>query len=197
MTVLAFTVTFHGPFRVGAAYARDGISAPLDHHDPLPADHLKGVMRAAAVQLLGARDHPAIGAVFGSPRSPSPWSWSHAVPADGDNWAFSPRHRVKIDAEHHSAVKDYLVVGEQAWASAARFTVTRVARIPRQPHDASPPEEVQVAVLRCAAAGVHGLGGWRRRGLGWVGIAPEGDPVTAADIGIIQALTQAAEGARP
>jgi hypothetical protein len=36
-----------------------------------------------------------------------------------------------------------------------------------------------VLVLRCAAAAVHGLGSWRRRGLGWVGITPD-EPVTAA-----------------
>ena len=79
MTVLGFTVTFHSPFRVGAAYARDGVDAALDHEDPLPPDHLKGIMRAAATDLLGT-DHPAVQAVFGSPRAPSPWAWSSAAP---------------------------------------------------------------------------------------------------------------------
>lgn len=193
MTVLAFTVTFHSPFRVGAAYARDGVNAALDHDDPLPADHLKGLMRAAAVQILGRRDHPAISAVFGSPRTPSPWAWSQAMPPKGPDWDFTRRHRVKIDAERHSAVKDHLVVGEQAWASEARFTVSRVGRIPG---DAPTPEAAHVSLLRCSAAGVHGLGGWRRRGLGWAGIAPEDGPVTAGDIETIQALTREAEGTR-
>lgn len=197
MTVLAFTVTFHGPFRVGAAYARDGVSAALDRDDPLPADHLKGVMRAAAAQLLGSPDHPAIIAVFGSPQIPSPWSWSHAAPASDASWDFSRRHRVKIDAERHSAVKDHLVVGEQAWAREARFTVTKVGMIPREPQGGGVQEGVHASVLRCAAAGVHGLGGWRRRGLGWVGVAPEDGPVTADDIETIQALIREGEGTRP
>jgi hypothetical protein len=191
MTILAFTVTFHSPFRVGATYARDGVSAPLDRDDPLPADHLKGVMRAAAAQLLENPKHPAILAVFGSPRTPSPWSWSHASPAD--EWTISRRHRVKIDEQQHSAVKDYLVLGEQAWAPTARFTITRVGM---PPLETDIPEATHVTLLRCAAAGVHGLGGWRRRSLGWVGITPDVDPVSADDITVIRALAQQAEETR-
>lgn len=187
MTVLGFTVTFHSPFRVGATYARDGVAAPVDCEDPLPADHLKGVMRAAAGQLLGNRDHPAIGEVFGSPRTPSPWSWSHATPADG--WGPPMRrHRVKIDEEHHSAVKDHLVLAEQSWAPSARFTITRIGLV----NPGGLPEATHIALLRCAAAGVHGLGAWRRRGLGWVGMTPEDAPVTARDITAIRALAQGA-----
>ena len=191
MTVLSFTVTFHSPFRVGAAYSRDGVAAALDHDDPLPADHLKGVMRAAAAQLLANPDHPVILEVFGSPRTSSPWSWSHATPVN--DWTITRRHRVKIDEQHHSAVKDHLITGEQAWAPTACFTITRVGMISP---DAGVPEATQATLLRCAAAGVHGLGGWRRRGLGWVGIAPDDGPVTAADITVIRALAEQAEQAQ-
>jgi len=192
MTVLSFTITFHSPFRVGASSARDGVTAAIDRDDPLPADHLKGVMRAAAVQLLGDKDHPAIGQVFGSPRTPSPWSWSHAAPehaapgqpASERSWP-PPirRHRVAIDEQTHSAKKDQLVLAEQIWVPTALFTMTRVGAIQETTR-----ESTHIALLRCAAAGVHGLGGWRRRGLGWVGITPAGTPVTADDIAVIQAL---------
>jgi hypothetical protein len=192
MTALNFTVTFHSPFRVGATYARDGVAAALDPDDPLPADHLKGVMRAAAGQLLADRDHPAILEVFGSTRTPSPWSWSHATPASDGTWAISRRHRVKIDDDNHSALKDHLVQAEQAWAPAARFTITRIGLI--APGGLSEP--AHVSLLRCAAAGVHGLGAWRRRGLGWVGITPDDGQVTAADIAVIHALAGAREAAR-
>jgi hypothetical protein len=192
MTVLAFTVTFHSPFRVGAAYARDGVAAALDPDDPLPADHLKGVMRAAAGQLLANRDHPAIFEVFGSAESPSPWSWSHATPAGENHWAISGRHRVKIDEDNHSAIKDHLVLAEQAWVPTAWFTVSRVGLIA----PAGLSESSQVSLLRCAAAGVHGLGAWRRRGLGWVGITPGNGQVTAADIAVIRALAGAGEVVR-
>lgn len=190
MTVLGFTVSFYGPFRVGAAYARDGVYASLDQHDPLPADHLKGVMRAAAVSLLGP-NRVVVEEVFGSVRRPSPWSWSSAT-LDGQaerSWSVSRRHRVTIDRDTHSALKDHLVLGEQAWAPAARFEISRVGLLDA----AALTEADHVLVLRCAAAGVHGLGAWRRRGLGWVGITPDDGKVSAADVGRLLAL---AGGAR-
>jgi hypothetical protein len=173
MTTLGFTVTFHSPFRVGAAYASDGVGAALDHDDPMPADHLKGIMRAAAVELLGT-GHPVVSEVFGSHHAPSPWAWSSAAPTA--NWDFSKRHRVAIDDDMHSARKEALVLGEQAWVPTAKFEVMRSGAIPEDR------VEEHVLILRCAAAGVHGLGAWRRRGLGWVGITPDDRPVSAEDI---------------
>lgn len=187
MTVLAFTITFHSPFRVGASYASDGVSAAIDRADPLPADHLKGVMRAAAAQLLSDYQHLAIAQVFGSPRTPSPWAWSHATP--DQPWKFDRRHRVTIDEQTHSAKKDHLVLAEQAWAPTANFTITRITPVTSTSSPALT-EADHTALLRCAAAAVHGLGGWRRRGLGWVGITPDAAPVTADDIAALQALTQ-------
>lgn len=182
MRVLGFTVTFHEPFRVGSAYARDGVDAALDRHDPLPADHLKGLMRAAASDLLGL---PAtqVADVFGSPGTQCPWSWSSARPAEA--WRFTFRHRVAIHEPSHAALKDHLVLGEQAWAGSARFEIRQVGAVPtdRVDHD--------VLVLRCSAAAVHGLGAWRRRGLGWVGIVPADGPVGADDVA--ELLTAAGE----
>lgn len=175
MTTLGFTVTFHGPFRVGAAYARDGIDAALDRDDPLPADHLKGVMRDAAATLLGHR-HPVLAEVFGSPRASSPWSWTSAT---ADDWRFGRNYRVEIDSGRHSAVRKHLVLGEQAWPATASFTVTS---------HGPDPGDVHVLILRCAASAVHGLGAWRRRGLGWVGITPDDDPVTAEEAAAIIAM---------
>lgn len=179
MTVLGFTVTFHSPFRVGSAYARDGVDAALDRHDPLPPDHIKGLMRAAAADLLGLRPGD-VGEVFGSPGSPSPWSWSSAHP--GEDWEFSYRNRVTIDPAKGSALKDHLVLGEQAWAGQARFEVTGVGALPRDAADR------HVLILRCTAAAVHGLGSWRRRGLGWVGIVPDGGPVSAGEAAAVLSL---------
>jgi len=39
---------------------------------------------------------------------------------------------------------------------------------------------------------VHGLGAWRRRGLGWAGITPDDGPVTAADVQRMLTLAGAA-----
>jgi hypothetical protein len=194
MTVLAFTITFHSPFRVGAAYAKDGVHAAIDRDDPLPADHLKGVMRAAAADLFGDHRHWAVADVFGSTAAPSPWSWSAATPVGAsERWAFGRRHRVRIDPEKHSAMKDHLVLGEQAWAKSAQFTVTGVGV--SQPGQRLG-EDDHVRILRCAAAAVHGLGAWRRRGLGWVGITPDDAEITSQDVLALLAVAKRDEAHR-
>jgi hypothetical protein len=174
---LEFVIRFHTPFRVGSAHSRDGVHAALDRHDPLPADHLKGVMLAAAVELIG---RPSAVLVFGSPARQGAWAWSSAQP-DSPQWTFTRRHRVAIDATTHTARQDHLVLGEQAYAPSARFSIDRVRHL--EPTEA----EWQVLVLRAAASGVHGLGAWRRRGLGWVGIEPAGGPLTAAEVAALLA----------
>jgi len=179
MMSLRFDVTFHSPFRVGATYARDGVDTALDRGDPLPADHLKGVMRAAAVEVFG--DSSDVGTVFGTHRCPSPWAWTAAAPmwttGDADTgWRFDRRHRVAIDGSTHAARKDHLVLGEVAFAEQASFTVDLLGWL-------DPAEEQwQVSLLRVSAAAVHGLGAWRRRGLGWVGVTPSGPPVSAGEL---------------
>jgi hypothetical protein len=179
VTVLGFSLRLHAPFRVGSAYARDRVDAALDRDDPLPADHLKGVIRDAAAQLLGA-DHLLVRAVFGSPEAPSAWAWTSATPQAPDAWTFTRRHRVTIDADTHTASKDHLVLGEQAWTPAARFEIHRIrpVAVPSSPDGPGYTETDHVTLLRAACCAVHGLGAWRRRGLGWVGIVPDDGPVT-------------------
>lgn len=179
MTTLHFTVTFHSPFRVGSSYARDGIDAAIDHDDPLPADHLKGLMRAAAGGLLHPA-HPLVARTFGTTASPSAWSWTSAEPTDGTAWEeqdFTRRHRVKISPETGTATKDLLVLGEQVWTPQATFEIHRTRPISN--------EQDEVTLLRLAACTVHAVGAWRRRGLGWVGISQHETPVTTEDVGAL------------
>ena len=105
-------------------------------------------------------------------------------------WTIGRRHRVAIDPGTHAARKDHLVLGEQAWAPSARFEVSRSGMLtPGMLTQAD-----HVLVLRCAAAGVHGLGAWRRRGLGWAGITPDDGTPTSEDVARILALRITAAG---
>ncbi|TDC19423.1 hypothetical protein E1265_23915 [Streptomyces sp. 8K308] len=65
----------------------------------------------------------------------------------------------------------------------ARFAVERV--------DALRPglsEEQHLAVLACAAAGVHELGAGRSRGLGWVTCTTEDPAVDESVLAVLEAL---------
>lgn len=173
MSSLNFTIRFHSPFRVGGAYGADGAQQSIDLHDALPADSLKGVMRAAAIDLLGER-HDLVAQVFGTHAGASPWAWQAAQPTGA--WITSVRHRVAIDQLTHSAITDLLVQGEQVWAEQAHFTIDRVRFVPAEDIDR------HHSLLRVCAGHVHGLGAWRRRGLGWVQIIPSPDPITPVDV---------------
>jgi len=180
-----FRVVFHEGFRVAGAYARDGVDLASDAIDPLPADSLKGVMRAAAVSLVGRTG--LVERVFGTPATPSVWAWSGARLPEGQTWQVGVRHRVSIDAQAHAARPDLLVTAERVWAPQATFTVTRVGYL-----DPSA-EADHLALLRVSAGAVHGLGGWRRRGLGWVQISPADAPVGSDDVDrVLQARETAA-----
>lgn len=176
-----FTVTFHSRFRVGGPYGIDGVDLTVDPEDPLPADHLKGVLRAAADSLVGAGFVSAslVDEVFGTPRQPCPWTWLRAEADDG-SYDVTNRNRVCIDVTTHAGTKDMLVTGAQAWTDTASFAVIQldpVVNIDRQQ-----------ALLRLAARHTHHIGSWRRRGLGWVTITPAEDaPSAAADLDLVSA----------
>lgn len=184
MRRLDFVMTFHSPFRVGAAYGRDGLDAVCDPNDPFPADHIKGLMLSSARRLhnLGVVTEDNMAAVFGSVASPSPWNWSGVEPgvsAAGTqlHWERIVRHRVEISNETHAALTDHVVFAEQIWAAHGMFTVRQVGRVPH-PRTAE-------ALLRLSARGVHAVGSMRRRGLGSVGVVPMSaagtGPVSVAD----------------
>ncbi|WP_411574812.1 RAMP superfamily CRISPR-associated protein [Streptomyces fradiae] len=155
------TMTFHGPFRVSTGVARPGIDAAVDRRDLLPASSLKGLMRDSAERLLpGLPD--LVEHVFGGPWKPTAWAWSSArFPGEP---SVKTRARVSLDEETGAAKRDHLLYGEEVWARTAEFEVTRHALLPQSPLS----EDDHLAVLACAAAGVHSIGSDRRRGLGWV-----------------------------
>lgn len=176
---LEFVITFHGPFRVASGQAGGGLDATVALSDPLPGSSLKGVMRDAALGVLGA---PAdlVAKVFGTPTQESPWAWTSATPPGGQWGRTNVAARVAIDDRTHTARRDMLVLAEVVEQGTATFTVKQRTPLP------GGMAARHVALLRSAAAAVHHIGSDRRRGLGWVTITGE-RPITAADITAIHA----------
>ncbi|MFC8797288.1 RAMP superfamily CRISPR-associated protein [Promicromonospora sp. NPDC057138] len=162
------TITFHGPFRVVTADGRPGINDAVDPDELLPASALKGVMRQAA-DVLFPQQTTLTEAVFGTPRTASPWAWGPVEFATTP--CISVRARGSIDPETGTAKDDHLMFADEVWATTASFEISRTAYLER---DTTGRHE---ALLVCASAGVHALGADRRRGLGWVTLTPS-VPVT-------------------
>ena len=188
MTELVFHMRFHGPFRVGTGRARDGVAATIDLRDPLPASHLKGLMRAAAREVLlldDRRKDNLVDAVFGAQRNggDSPWAWDSGYPLGGswDQLPRSNRVRIAIDDTTGTAKPDHLAIGEELWPTHDMRAVFTICLAGHLPEAARPRHE---ALLRLAARAVTTVGTHRRRGLGWVTIRPAGDDDTilAADL---------------
>lgn len=158
-------------FRVGAAYPLDGLDLSVDHDDPVPADHVRGLMRAEARWLvsLGVGTDRLVAEVFGTSGSPGAWAWGPVQPTQP--WRFEHRHRVAIDDATHAARGDQLVAGEVAWAPEADLRITQVRHVPVvADHE---------RLLRLAACSVHHIGSWRRRGLGAVRVTTDPPPCEA------------------
>lgn len=181
------TMTFHGPFRVATGTGRPGIDTAVDRDNLLPASSLKGVMKDSAERLLPGLTG-LVEAVFGGPRCPTAWGWGAAGFGD-EQPVVTRRARVALDETSGAAKRDHLLYGEEVWASTAEFTVTQHGPLP-EPDGPALDRDGHLAVLACAAAGVHSLGAGRRRGLGWVTCTPE---APAVDEELIARLTALAE----
>lgn len=196
MRTLSITITFHSAFRVGAASGRDGVDLAVDHSEPLGADHLKGMMRAVAGELsgLGALPPDLVDEVFGRAGGPaSPWVWTPAMPSQGP-WQVEVKHRVAIDADTGTAIQDHLVRGEQVWAPRGTFQILQARPAAHLAGSAAAERlDRHEALLRTCARGLHGLGAWRRRGLGRVGLTIDGEDHTrsaaAADLNLARGGT--------
>ncbi|WP_411129744.1 RAMP superfamily CRISPR-associated protein [Streptomyces sp. x-19] len=180
------TLTFHGPFRIATGMGRPGIDDTVDPCNLLPASSLKGLMRDSAEQLLPGLPR-LVEAVFGGPHCPTAWGWEAA--RFPDEPVVVTRARVSLDEDSGAAKRDHLLFGEEVWARTAEFTVTQYGPLPEI--DGPPLDrEGHLAVLACAAAGVHSLGAVRRRGLGWAQCTPEEPGVDEALITRFTALAE-------
>lgn len=190
---MRFEVTFHGPFHVATGVPELGVDRPVDPANPLPASSLKGLMRAAARDQLGLRDE-VVNAVFGDDptqegRAPgqlkgSPWWWSDADL--GEQPTVTNVARIRVDDDAGIVARGFIMFGKHVWADTASFVVEQVGDVA----DA----RIDTLVLRASAMAVLSLGGQRRRGEGWVTIAPGADeaPWAASDTAELMKLRREA-----
>lgn len=176
-SLMRFNVTFHTPFRVGTGSARDGLDDTINSKNPLPGSSIKGLMRAASREVIAAPE-ALIGAVFGSEHRESPWAWTDA---DIDVAAMPVQARIKIDESSGTVQKDFLFIAEQVESRGATFEVVQRGRL------SADGLRRQQALLVLSAMAVRQIGADRRRGLGWVTIAPTSPPT---DIGDLLALVR-------
>lgn len=186
--MMIFTITFHGPFRVGTGTPSEGLDARVDRDVLLPSTSLKGVMRAAASETLRLPDR-LVSEVFGqgsggvaSGTGGAPWGWSDAEFATP---AITPVTRIRIDDATGLTQRGALMMGEHVWASTASFTVFPLTLL------ADPARlTLHSRVLRASARAVTSLGGLRRRGEGWVSITDD-QPLTTSDVEALLAEVRA------
>ncbi|MFI1334559.1 RAMP superfamily CRISPR-associated protein [Streptomyces sp. NPDC020845] len=180
------TIHFHGPFRIGTGDSRPGLGATVDRTELVPTTSLKGVMRASAERLLLPKRPDVVRAVFGAPRQPSPWHWGPVEFAGGPaEPGISSRARVELDPQTGTAIPSHLVVAEEVTvpSATARFAVERFDVLP-----AGLDESTHLAVLACAAAGVHELGAGRSRGLGWISCTTADPTVDDETLDVLEGL---------
>jgi CRISPR/Cas system CSM-associated protein Csm3 (group 7 of RAMP superfamily) len=166
---MRFTITFHGPFRVAAGAASDGLNATYDAANPLPSSSLKGVMRASAKTTLGIQAR-LVNEIFGDKTTPSPWWWSDAVLQSGPAGNPGPeriRTQLRIDPATFTAAATAVRTSGELWPPGARFEVRRRGEVPGER------VALHEAVLAASARTITALGSDRRRGLGWVSVIPD------------------------
>ena len=166
---MMFTIIFHGPFRVAAGAASDGLDATYDAANPLPSSSLKGVTRASAETILGI-DATVVTEIFGDAATPSPWWWSDAAIDPGPPARAEPeriRTQLQIDPDTFTAINKALRTSGELWPRRARFEVRRRGNVP------SERVTLHEAVLSASTRAITALGSDRRRGLGWVSMIPD------------------------
>jgi CRISPR/Cas system CSM-associated protein Csm3 (group 7 of RAMP superfamily) len=168
---MKYTIVFHGPFRIAAGAASDGLNAAYDPANPLPSSSLKGLMRSHAKNMLGI-ETGTVDEIFGNSQVPSPWWWSDAAidpGTAGPQAAGRIRSQLRIDPVTFTAAEGSLRTSGELWPATARFEVRRRRPVP------GGRGLLHEAVLEASARAIVALGSDRRRGLGWVSVIPD-DP---------------------
>ncbi len=172
MSKITITITFYTPFRVGSGSAGEGLDVTLNHDEPLPEAHVKGLMRAAARRFLPGTehngnftDHALVREVFGA-RTESPWHWDPVVWKDKVSLSYETDIRIALD-ERRRTRRGSLQIAEQVRAESATMDIWLAGSLDKERID------IHVALLSLAASMVQDIGAQRARELGWVGITTE------------------------
>jgi CRISPR/Cas system CSM-associated protein Csm3 (group 7 of RAMP superfamily) len=178
MTGSTVHVTAHGPLRIATGHAGRGLDALVDR-DRVPASSLKGVMRAAAAQLLGLPPG-VVERLFGSPSVPSPWAWTDVdLNSEGVSAHVASRVRVAIDSATGTVREGALMHAEELWIGGdPTFRIEQTGEVADADQDGR--------LLAAIARAVPSIGASRRRGLGWVSLRPVLD-VTGTELTAEQA----------
>lgn len=168
MSELTFTVRFHEPFLVGSGQSGRGLDEIARAGRRVPAESLKGAMRAAAEQVIRVPVqllHEVYGTV-GSQRGAvgqGAWAWTDAGP-DRAFVAYR-RSRNRIDHKTRMVQPEALAFTEEIWQDPrieVRFAIEALKHLEASTY------ERHALVLTASAYAVTALGHWRNRGMGAV-----------------------------
>ena len=178
MEKLEFRVTFH------TAYA-------VNQQSMVPGSVLKGLMLDAArdLGLTSPLLWPKVRAVFGGfarenelagPTLPSPWAWSDLQ--FEQEASLRNRSRIRVDANTGTVADGAIVqVNEFGGQSLSGvFTVEQIGQVPQLGDSSDLTVKDHLVILEATARTVTGLGGSRRRGLGWVSVTRTDDGTDSA-----------------
>lgn len=150
------TITFHQPFLISSGLSSDGVDLRARADAKVPAASIKGVMRAAARDILEL-NAGLVEQVFGRPGRKGTWAWTHAGSAeDFTTWT---RTRNRLDAATHTTVEEALAVTDEVYAKGpVAFAIEPLGAL----------ETDHLLLLVAAAFAVPSIGSGRNRGMGTV-----------------------------
>jgi hypothetical protein len=166
---LTGTVTFHGPFLVSSGLSAQGVDLRSRTDAKVPAASIKGVMRAAARDVLGISPE-LIAQVFGVPGTEGVWAWTHA--GSGEDFVVWTRTRNRLDSATHMTVDEALAVTDEVYAKRP---------LPFRIEPIGPVTDEQRLLLVASAFAVTSIGSGRNRGMGAVTVRLD-HPISAADL---------------
>lgn len=161
MYSVKFKVETHAPFFVSSGVGAGTLDAIARENSPLPASSLKGVMRAAATQVLQVPSE-TVDEIFGKEGAAGAWAWTDAGPPD--TFKSGKRSRIRL-SDAGIAQRESLAATEVYWAKTG---ASRPSFFVEQTMPIEQGIDGHLAVLIASARAATAVGSWRNRGMGAV-----------------------------